>query len=114
MTTFNPELSQTLQGTERIRSLVTRANEWLKEVVGPYPTSVRAKWDLNVDGGRELVTLRLTEFTNPQGLVAAFEPSELRDRDRMQRRFYVQYGDLLQQQSHTLMDKLMASMSTED
>jgi hypothetical protein len=110
--TFEATISPTIAGYEPMRASVETANRWLEGVIGPSTATVKAKWDLNRDAdGRELITLRLSDFTSPQGVVEVFRPTELGDRTHMERRFYRQFGDLLQLQSHVLLNNFATSSS---
>jgi hypothetical protein len=99
---------------EIIRTSVEQANQWLEGVIGSSKALVKASWDLDRNAnGRDLVTLRLSDFTSPQGVTQVFETTELGSRAHMERRFYRQFGDLLQLESHALLSKFASSSAGE-
>lgn len=110
MFSFEATFSPALTDSASARPVVDRAMHWLEAILGPSGSAVRADWDLTTDDtGRETITLRLSDATSPEGLVQRFRPQDLRDRDYAERRFYRLFGDLLQAQSHKLLNDLAGS-----
>jgi hypothetical protein len=114
MNTFDVTYSPAITRSEPIRTLVEQATRWLEGILGQSRSVVKAHWDMYGDElGRESITLRLSDFTSPQGLVEQFRPNELGNRVHAERRFYRLFGDLLQLQNHRLLNELVSSSAAE-
>jgi hypothetical protein len=92
-------------------SAARQATRCLEEVLGRHAEEVSAEWDRSEDArGRSMIALQLSDFAG--SVTAIYQPEELASspqmRERLYRRFYSLWGDLLQIRSHKLLDNLMS------
>jgi len=106
---MNVTFGDTLRRSSYDELLALQATQRLEEAIGPPAPRVSATWDLDEDErGRAAITLELADAT--ESAKARFEPSELaRDSNRTRLRFIRLWGDVLQEKSHRLLQKLLAS-----
>jgi hypothetical protein len=90
-----------------LRQAIKRATPWLESAIGESANSVKAVWDLKQDErGRKGLELTLEDWT---GSISSFyAPDELNSEHHAYRRFYRQWGDLLQQFTRRQVEKLRA------
>jgi hypothetical protein len=101
------KIQPSLAGEPELREAIQRATPWLERAIGEPANSVKAVWDLKQDeGGRKGLELTLEDWT---GSVSSFyAPDELNSERQAYRRFYRQWGDLLQQYTRRQVERLRA------
>ncbi|MCI0377755.1 MAG: hypothetical protein L0215_09125 [Gemmataceae bacterium] len=96
-----------IKSDQLLKSRVRRACQILEEVVGPRSDSVMSDWSVADDGtGFRLVYVTISDSAGNRA-ETHFQPNELANEDLIYAKFYKKWGDLLQQQSHKLLDLLM-------
>ncbi|MCI0639833.1 MAG: hypothetical protein L0Y72_16365 [Gemmataceae bacterium] len=96
-----------IKNDQLLKARVRRACQILEEVVGSKSDSVTADWSVADDGtGFRLVYATITDSSGNRA-ETHFQPNELANEDLIYAKFYKKWGDLLQQQSHKLLDLLM-------
>lgn len=97
----------TKQGKKAELSLVRQATECLDKILrsSAFADQVQAEWDCGKDSkDRPLYTLRLSAWGD--SVMASFTPRELRDRRELRWQLRELWIDLLQVNSHKLLENL--------
>jgi len=98
--------SATIQASKDYQDLVEKGIQVLQNVVGSdFAPLINLDWNVSDDSeGRKGIILKMSD---DKGLVRSRIPvEEFRNRDRLKDRLYEQFGDLLQNRSHTLLREL--------
>ncbi len=100
------EYDEKLRQTEGLFLQAQQATKVLDEVLGRSAGQVTAEWERSEDGqGRDLVTLRISDWTGATS--TGFAPWELEQPDRLRARLRHVWGDLLQTRNEKQLQELM-------
>jgi hypothetical protein len=105
--------SDNVRQSKELYELAQQANALLEEVLGPSADLVSAEWERSKDAkGRDLLNLRIADWSGSES--AIFAPLELKETAGLRWRLNRLWGDLLQTQSHKLLDKLLQTSATPE
>jgi len=98
-------ITETIKTSPDLASSVEQADKILASVIGNSIVSVRADWIEERDT-RNRLGAKLTLSDPSSSVSAIFSADELKNPDRLERRFIRLWGDLLQEISHKQSAKL--------
>jgi hypothetical protein len=99
-------IQPSLADEPELRAAIKRATPWLESAIGESANSVKAVWGLKDQRGHKGLELTLEDWT---GSISSFyAPDELDSEHHAYRRFYRQWGDLLQQYTRRQVERLRA------
>ncbi len=93
-----------IRSDQAILALVEQATRLLETELGPSADLVKVEWSAELEGGRRVLDLTLSDWTG--AVQAQFAPDELKNQAHAQVRLHMLWGDLLQVRSHEQLRKL--------
>ena len=112
MKTF--ELDDTLKDHPKLKERINALAPVFTDVLGPSEGQVSAHWRLGADEhGRQVIYLKLSDYTHSNGIERGFAPEELANPQRFRSRLLDAWGDLAWAKFQKSVAELQAMTSAE-